>query len=45
MYEIVYLDGLYCVFRNSRIVLAAKTEEDARKAIKRMMKGEARWTI
>ena len=41
-YEIIYLDGLYCVFKNDRIVSAFDTKEKAQEAIKqyRTMKGE-----
>lgn len=41
-YEIIYLDGLYCVFKNDRIVSAFDTKEKAKEAIKqyRTMKGE-----
>ena len=39
-YEIELIDGLYCVFVNSRIYIACETLKEAKEAIKRIRRGE-----
>lgn len=34
-YEIIYIDGLYCIFKRERIISAHETLKGAKEAVKR----------